>query len=116
MKIILNHTLRSVKNHKGQIALIHYHNSGGNDYDFCGVVHFRTFLNINISAQNRLAENTDIAVSDGLFPKSLIDEFIDRNKDKIEYADYYLQTSGFGKNQLAHKNHYAGSYRFQNDI
>jgi ABC-type lipoprotein release transport system permease subunit len=103
MKIILNHTLRSVKNHKGQIALIITTIAVVTIMIFVALSISGLFLNINISAQNRLAENTDIAVSDGLFPKSLIDEFIDRNKDKIEYADYYLQTSGLVKTNLRTK-------------
>ncbi len=94
MNIILNHTLRSIKDNKAQVGLIIVTIAIVTIMIFVALSMTGLFYNLNISAESRLAGDTDIVLRGELFPKAKIDDYIKKNNDKIEYVDYYLQLAG----------------------
>lgn len=94
MNIILNHTLRSIKDNKVQVALIVATIAVVTFMIFIALSMTGLFYNININAESRLAADTDIVIRGELFSKAKIDDYISKNKDAIEYVDYYLQLAG----------------------
>lgn len=94
MNIILNHTLRSIKSNRNQIAIIITTITIVTVMIFVALSISGLFYNINISNQSRLAENMDIGMSGELFPIAKVENFVNTNTDTIEYADYFLQIGG----------------------
>ncbi|MFW5780756.1 MAG: ABC transporter permease, partial [Bacillota bacterium] len=95
MNIILNHTLRSVKKNRTQIAIIITTIAVVTVMIFSALSLTGLFYNININAQSRLAGDTEIALSgEEFFPQAKVDFFKSENPNKIEYMDLYLQAPG----------------------
>ncbi|MDD4316498.1 MAG: FtsX-like permease family protein, partial [Clostridia bacterium] len=98
MNIILNHTLRSVKNNRTQIAVIVTTIAVVTLMIFVALSMTGLFYNINVASQSRLAGDTDIGLSGGeLFPLAKLEDFVSDNKQKVLYADCYLQIGGLVK-------------------
>lgn len=94
MNIILNHTLRSIKDNRAQIFLIITTIALVTIMIFVALSMTGLFYNININARSRLAENMDISLNGELFSKAKVEDYVRENDDKIDSANYYLQLAG----------------------
>ena len=94
MKIILNHTLRSIRGNIGQAIVIFLTILIATMLIFVALSLGDIFYNFQYETQARLAQDSDITIQDGLFSSSKLKEFKDANADRIEYIDEYLIMTG----------------------
>jgi putative ABC transport system permease protein len=97
MNIILNHTLRSIKNNRTQIALIVTTIAIVTLMIFVALSMTGLFYNINAASQSRLAGDTDIVLKGELFAMAKIEDYVTDNRKSIEYADCFLQSAALVK-------------------
>lgn len=97
MNIILNHTLRSIKSNRTQIAVIVTTIAVVTLMIYVALSMTGLFYNINASSQTRLAGNTDMVLRGELFALAKIEDFAFENPESVEYFDTYLQTAGLVK-------------------
>lgn len=96
MKILFNHTLRSIRDNIGQLVIIVLTVTVVSMLFFVTLTVGDLFDNVQTSIQARLGKDTDITVSGTVFSESQFDEFIETRND-VEYAEKYLQTVGLYK-------------------
>ncbi|HHU43527.1 MAG: FtsX-like permease family protein [Bacillota bacterium] len=95
MKILINHTLKSIKDNRAQIAIIITTVAVVTVMIFVALSLTGLFYNINIKAQSRLAGDAHIAMrGDEIFPLAKVKSFQEKHSYEIEYIDTYLQTIG----------------------
>ncbi len=97
MNIILNHTLRSIKSNRTQIAVIVTTIAVVTLMIYVALSMTGLFYNINASSQTRLASDTDMVLRGELFALAKIEDFADENAERVKYFDCYLQSAGLVK-------------------
>lgn len=94
MRIILNHTLRSIRGNKGQIAVIVLTITVVTAMIFAAFSLSDLFYNLNVSNQSRLASDNDITVEGEYFSVSRFSDFLAEYDSDIEKSEYFFQTGG----------------------
>ena len=98
MKIILNHTLRSMRAHIGQSIIIIFTVAVVSILIFASLSLGDLFYNFQFANLSRLSGSTDVSISGDLFSDTRFKEFTDSHSDEIEYIDKYLTTPGLLNN------------------
>lgn len=93
MKVILAHTLRSIKGSKWQIAIIIITIVIVTAMLFTALSITDLFFNLNVSNQSRLASDSNISISGELFPISKVDGYASKNNGIVR-TEYFLQIGG----------------------
>lgn len=91
MRILLRHTLRSIKDNIGQLIVILLTVTVVSALFFATVTIGGLFTNLQTSIRSRLNGDTDVTVENGTFSSARFNEFIEANSDKVEYAESYTQ-------------------------
>ena len=94
MKIILNHTLRSIRSNLGQLAVIIFTVTVVTTLFFASLSLGDLFYNFQVEGFSRLSGEAEISVSGDVFSEEKFNEFIVDNQNEIEYVDKYLQMAG----------------------
>ena len=98
MKIILNHTLRSMRAHIGQSIIIIFTVAVVSILIFASLSLGDLFYNFQLANQSRISGETDISISGDLFSDIRLEEFTNKYSDNIEYIDKYLTSPGLLNN------------------
>lgn len=98
MKILFNHTLRSIKQNKGQFLVIVLTITVVTCMLFVALTVGDLFYNLQLSLKSRVANDTDIKI-EGIFSQARLEEFYQENTDSIEYMDTYMQMGGLFRNE-----------------
>lgn len=93
MKILFNHTIRSIKENKGQFLVIVLTITVVTCMLFIALTVGDLFYNLQFSLKSRVSSDTDIKI-EGIFSEAKLDEYYLENKDSIEYIDTYMQMGG----------------------
>lgn len=91
MKILLRHTLRSVKDNIGQLIVILLTVTVVSAMFFVTLTIGGLFTNLQTSLKSRLGGDTDISISGGVFSTAKLEDFSVAYADDIDYIDTYLQ-------------------------
>lgn len=94
MKIILNHTLRSIKAHIGQPIVIVLTVTVVTMLFFASLSLKDLFYNFQLANLSRVTQGADVAVEGGLFSGQRLDEFTSSRQEEVEYVDKYLTSAG----------------------
>lgn len=94
MGILINHTLRSIREHKGQSLVIVVTVAVVTMLFFVSLSIGDLFYNLQLGILSRVAGETDVHMSGELFSGEMLDEFVKEQGDKIEYVDTYLTMMG----------------------
>ena len=92
MRLLLRHTVRSVKENKAQLAVILLTVIVVTAMFFATLTVGGLFTNLQTSLKARLGGETDLSVSGGVFSEAAFDEYIAENADSVEYTEKYMQT------------------------
>lgn len=92
MKLLLRHTVRSVKENKAQLVVILLTVIVVTAMFFATLTVGGLFTNLQTSLKARLGGETDLSVSGGVFSEAAIDEYLAENADEVEYIEKYMQT------------------------
>lgn len=94
MRIILNHTLRSIKAHIGQPIVIVLTVTVATMLFFASLSLKDLFYNFQLANLSRVAQGADVSIEGGLFSGDRLDEFISEKSSEVEYVDKYLTSAG----------------------
>lgn len=94
MNILLKHTLRSVRDNRGQLIVILLTVTVVSAIFFVTLTIGGLFTNLQTSIRARLGSDTDITLSGGVFARSRLEEFTEAYALDIEYTETYLQLAG----------------------
>ena len=84
MRLLLRHTVRSVKENKAQLAVILLTVIVVTAMFFATLTVGGLFTNLQTSLKARLGGETDLSVSGGVFSEAAFDEYIAENADSVE--------------------------------
>lgn len=90
MRIILNHTLRSIREHIAQPIVITFTVAVVTILFFASLALSDLFYNFQLSNMTRITGETDIAMKGSFFSEEKLLDF--EKYDQIEYTDLYLST------------------------
>ena len=88
MRIILNHTLRSIRAHIAQPIIITFTVAVVTILFFASLALSDLFYNFQLSNMTRITGETDVAIKGNFFSEEKLSDF--KNYNQIEYADLYL--------------------------
>ena len=94
MKIIFNHTLRSIKANIAQPFIIIFTVTVVTMLLFAALSMKDLFYNFQLANLSRVAQDTDISVSGGIFSGERFSEYEKLHTNEIEYVDKYLTMPG----------------------
>ena len=94
MKVIFNHTLRSIRASKGQLAVIILTVAVVTMLFFATLTVGDLFYNFQVAGFSRLSGDAEIAMDGAIFSGEKLNEFLSENQDKVEYVDKYLRMTG----------------------
>lgn len=94
MKIIFNHTLRSIRAHIGQPIVIVFTVTVVTMLFFASLVLGDLFYNFQLANLTRKAGQTDVSLKGTIISGERLKEFEEVNADTIEYVDKYLTMEG----------------------
>ena len=92
MRLLLSHTIRSIKDNAAQLAVILLTVTVVTAMFFATLTVGGLFTNLQTSLKARLGGDTDLSVSGGVFSEAAIDEYLSENADSVEYTEKYMQT------------------------
>lgn len=94
MKIIINHTLRSIRAHIGQPIVIAFTVTVVTMLFFASLVLGDLFYNFQLANLTRKVGQTDVSVKGTIISGEKLKEFEVENESSIEYVDKYLTLEG----------------------
>lgn len=98
MKIIFNHTFRSIKAKLGQPIIIIVTIAIVTVLLFASLSMKNIFYNFQLANLSRVAADTDVSIGGGIFSDAKLREFCDEKEDEIEYVDKYFEIGGLIQN------------------
>lgn len=99
MKTLFNHSIRSIKDNKGQFLVIVLTITVVTVMLFVALTVGDLFYNLQLSLKSRVANDTDIKI-EGVFSEARLEEFYAENQSDINYIDTYMQMGGLFRNQV----------------
>ena len=97
MKILFNHTLRSIKSNPGQFFVITLTIIVITCMLFVSLTVGDLFYNLQLSLNSRIGKEADVKI-EGIFSEARLNEFYEENASSIEYIDTYMQYGGLFRN------------------
>ncbi len=94
MKVIFNHTLRSIRASKGQLAVIIITVAVVTMLFFAALTVGDLFYNFQVAGFSRLSGDAEISMDGAIFSGEKLNEFLSENGEKVEYVDRYLRMTG----------------------
>lgn len=94
MRIIFNHTLRSIRQNKGEIVVIIATIVVVTAILFASLSLSDMFYNLSVSGQSRLASDNDISLDGDFFSVSRFEDYMHANSEKIEKYEYFFRSGG----------------------
>ncbi|NCA92585.1 FtsX-like permease family protein [bacterium] len=97
MKILFNHTLRSIKSNPGQFFVITLTIIVITCMLFVSLTVGDLFYNLQLSLNSRIGKEADVKL-EGIFSEARLNEFYAENSSSIKYIDTYMQYGGLFRN------------------
>jgi len=94
MKILFNHTLRSIKSNPGQFFVITLTIIVITCMLFVSLIVGDLFYNLQLSLNSRIGKEADVKI-EGIFSEARLNEFYEENASSIEYIDTYMQYEAY---------------------
>ncbi len=97
MRILFNHTLRSIKSNPGQFFVITLTIIVITCMLFVSLTVGDLFYNLQLSLNSRIGKEADVRM-EGIFSEARLREFYEENVSSVEYIDTYMQYGGLFRN------------------
>ena len=94
MKIVINHTLRSIRAHVGQPIVITVTIAVVTFLLFVALSLNNVFYNFQLANLSRVASDADVSISGEIFSGNKLDEFLSAKDGEIEYVSRFLNMTG----------------------